>query len=258
MRTWALLLRKEMLEYLRNYKWIWVPLVFLFLGVSNPVSNYYMPQILEAGGVAAEVARQLPVPDPAETMAKSLSQYGTLGLLVLALSFMGIVSAERRSGAAIMVLVKPVSHISYVMAKWVAMSAVTVTAFGIGHLGTWYYTGVLFDWVPFQAVWKSFGVYALWLIFLNTLTLLLSCLMKTEGGIAFLTLAAAAALSILTTWLDRMMVWSPSRLTGEAGQILLAGHGGEQMWLAIGVTAALIVVLLVGAVAASKRMWTKA
>jgi len=258
MRTWSLLLRKELLESVRNYRWIWIPLVFLVLGIMNPVTNYYMPQILEASGIAAEVAEQIPMPTPTETIAKSLSQYGTLGLLVLVISFMGVVAGERQTGAAIMVLVKPVSHTSYIIAKWTAMTAVTLVAFGLAHLGTWYYTGVLFDWVPFAAIWQSFLLYALWLILILTLTILLSSLLTSAGAAAFSTLAIAALISLLSQLLGNAMTWSPGRLTGEASQILLTGHGSDHLWLSIGVTVALIVALLACAVAASKRMWTRA
>ncbi|RKP51553.1 ABC transporter permease [Cohnella endophytica] len=254
MSTWLLLFRKEMLESTRNYKWIWIPLVFLLLGISNPVTTYFMPQILESSGVAADL---VPVPTSVEIMAKSLSQYGTLGLLILALSFMGIVAAERQSGSAIMVLVKPVSHRSYILAKWSGMTVLTLAAVGLGQLGTWYYTNILFESVPFRLVWTSLLVYALWLLFINTITLFLSCLMKSVGGIAFISLGVAAVLAILTQVLDHTMKWSPSRLTGAASQILLSGQGGGDMWLAIALTIAFIAALLAGSVTASRRMWTK-
>jgi len=258
MRTWLLLFRKEMLESTRNYKWVWIPLVFLLLGISNPVTSYYMPQILESSGVSAEAAKLIPIPTSEEIMVKSLSQYGTLGLLVLALSFMGIVAAERQSGSAIMVLVKPVSHTSYILAKWSGMTVITLAAVGLGQLGTWYYTSILFDSIPFQLVWASLGVYALWLIFINTITLLLSCILKSVGGIAFISLAIAAVLAILTQVYGDAMNWSPSRLTGEAGQILLEGQGGGNMWLTIVLSIVFITALLAGSVAASRRMWTRA
>ncbi|MEX2460854.1 MAG: ABC transporter permease subunit [Paenibacillaceae bacterium] len=258
MRTWMLLFCKEMLESSRNYKWIWIPLVFLLLGITNPVTSYYMPQILESSGVAADVAKLIAVPTSAEIMVKSLSQYGTLGMLVLALSFMGIVAAERQSGSAIMVLVKPVSHTSYILAKWFGMTVITLVAVGLGQLGTWYYTSLLFDSIPFQLVWASYWVYVLWLLFINTITLLLSCMLKSMGGIAFISLAVAAVLAILTQVLGDVMRWNPSQLTRKAGKILLEGQGGDDLWLVIVLTIVFIAALLVGSVATSRRMWTKA
>lgn len=257
MRTWRILLQKELLESVRNFRWLWIPLVFLMLGIMNPITNYYMPQILEASGLSAEVAAQIPVPGPEETLVKSLSQYGTLGILILVIAFMGIVSSERQSGSAIMILVKPVSHTSYIMAKWTAMAMITLGSFAFAHMGTWYYTGVLFDWVSFGLVLKSSLIYSLWLILILTLTILLSSFLRSTGGVAFVTLALAAILSLLTELLGDVMKWSPARLTGEAGQILMTGQASEHLWLSIAVSAALIVVLLMGTVAASRQMWTR-
>lgn len=258
MRTWQILFGKEMRESARNYKWVWIPLVFALLGISNPVTSYYMPEILQAGGVSEEAAKLIPVPGAAEIMVKSLSQYGTLGLLVLALAFMGIVASERQSGSAIMVLVKPVSHTSYVLAKWCGMAAITLAAIGLGQLGAWYYTTLLFDAVPFRTVAESFLVYALWLVFVNTLVLLLSCLLRSVGGVAFLSLAIAAVLSLASSLLGDAMRWSPSQLTAQAGHILLDGRAGQDWWPPAAVAAALIIAMLAGSALASKRMWTKA
>lgn len=258
MRTWWILFVKEMQESARNYKWIWVPLVFAALGIMDPITSYYMPEILQASGVSAEAAKLIPVPTAAEIIVQSLSQFGTLGLLVLALAFMGIVASERHAGSAVMVLVKPVSHASYIMSKWCAMLTLTLAAVGLGQLGSWYYTSLLFDTVALSPLFGSFLVYALWLIVVITLVLLLSCLLKSTGGVAFIALAAAGVLSLATQLLGEAMRWSPSRLTAQAGQILLEGRAGEDLWLPASVAVVLIAAMLFGAITASKRMWTSA
>lgn len=254
MSTWLLLFRKEMLESARNFKWIWIPLVFLSLGVSNTITTYYMPEILQAGGVSAEAAKLIPVPTSEEIIVKSLSQYGTIGLLVFALSFMGIVAGERQSGSAIMVLVKPVSHVHYITSKWAAMTAITLAAVTLGQLGTGYYMNVLFDDNVYSDVLVSGLVYALWLVLINSITLLLSCLMKAQAGIAFVSVAFAALLSLVTGLLGDAMRWSPSRLTAEAGRIVKEGGAGDDLWLLVLITSALIVIFLTFAAAASRRM----
>lgn len=254
MNVWLILLRKELLESTRNFKWIWIPLVFLLIGLMNPITSYFMRQILEASGITPEAAQLIPVPSSTEIMIKSLSQFGTLGLLILALSFMGVVSAERQSGSAVMVLVKPVSHAKYILAKWTAMSLLTLSAFGIGYLGTWYYTNLLFTDIAFPAIGASFLTYALWLLFVNTMTLLFSCVLKSQAGTAFIALAIAAVLSVLANLLERFMSWSPGRLTSEAGAILMNGYAENDLWTPVLVTTVLITVLLGGAITASKRI----
>ncbi|MEH7526490.1 hypothetical protein V7149_24970 [Bacillus sp. JJ1503] len=50
MNQWVTLFNKEMVELSRNFKWIWVPIVFILLAVKEPLTVYFMPQILDAVG----------------------------------------------------------------------------------------------------------------------------------------------------------------------------------------------------------------
>lgn len=256
MSTLGLLFHKEMLEFARNYKWLWIPIVFLLLGVMNPVSNYFMPDILMMSGIDEATAKLIPVPTPAETMAQSLSQYGTIGLLILALAYMGIVSSERQTGAAIMVLVKPVSHVQYIFAKWLAMNVLTLVAIGVAQLGTWYYTVVLFEEFSLAAVAWSSLVYFVWLVFVNSMTLLFSCVLRSQAGAAFLSLGLAALLALVGQLLGNAMKWSPSKLTTEAAALVLRViESPGTLWLPLGVTLAGIACLVAGSIAASRKMW---
>jgi ABC-2 type transport system permease protein len=253
MKQWIVLYHKEMLEMWRNYKLLWVPLVFIIIGVMNPVMTYYMPQLLEANGLTKEIIQAIPTPTGAEIMVKTLSQYNTLGILILVLSFMGTVASERQSGSVIMVLVKPVPHLSYITAKWVAMLSLTIVAFALGYIATWYYTGVLIADVPFSQIWQSLLIYALWLVFVISVTLLYSSLLNSTGGIAFLSLLTLAAFSLSTSIFASYTRWSPGRLSAEAGTLLTKGIISTNLWSAISVTAIMIVVLIGGAAFISKR-----
>lgn len=88
----------------RIFKWVWVPLVSLILGVMQPLTSYYMPQILDyASGLPEGAVIQIPQPSAAEGMSQVLSQFGTIGVLILVLSFMGAVAGERHSGTIILI-----------------------------------------------------------------------------------------------------------------------------------------------------------
>lgn len=253
MSQWMVLYRKEMLGMTRSYKWLWIPVVFILLGVMNPVTTAYMPQLLEANGIAKEVAAAMPVPAAADIMLKTLSQYNTLGLLILALSFMGIVSGERQSGAAVMIHVKPVSHLSLATAKWASMASLALTAFGIGYLATWYYTDILIGSVPPHLIGQSLLLYALWLLFALSAVLMFSSAMDSQAGAAFLALLALAALSLLPSLLGRFMKWSPGRLTGEAGTLLSTGSMASGAWLPIAAALLLTAALIFCSSLLSKR-----
>jgi len=118
MSQWFTLLQKELLEMTRNFKWIWVPISFILIGVMDPLSTYYLPQILNTIGDLPEGAViDIPTPPAPEVLMMSLANYNLLGILIIILTTMGLISGERKSGVAGMILVKPVSYFSFVTAK---------------------------------------------------------------------------------------------------------------------------------------------
>lgn len=254
MKQWLVLLEKEYLEMLRNYKLLWLPLVFILFGVMKPVTSYYMPQILESLGDLPEGAVfEIPVPTSAEVLVLTLADYSQLGILILVLAFMGIVATERRSGVASLVLVKPVSFASFITAKWTAMLLLTWISFALGLVASWYYTHVLIGTVEWHLVLYSYLIYGLWLTFVITLTLFYSTLMKSSGVIAFLSIFSIIGISVLTGLLSRWLEWSPAQLSSHAQSILLTGEAGEYVLLSSVVTLLLVVALLVSTSAALRR-----
>lgn len=221
---YMVMVQKELLELVRSYKLLWVPLIFVLLGIMQPVSTYYMPVILEhAGSMPEGTVIEIPKPLGAEVLAQTLQQFGTLGVLVLVLACMGTVSGERNSGAASLILVKPISVLSYIGSKWTSMLLLAWGSLTAGYLASWYYTGLLFGEVPFSGVLSSLLVYGLWLSFVMAITLLFSSLLRSPAAAAFSTLGGAVALSLLAGLFPKFMGWSPGSLSGFAYESVVTG-----------------------------------
>ncbi|WML40202.1 ABC transporter permease subunit [Neobacillus sp. OS1-2] len=222
MSQWMTLLQKEMVEMWRNFKWIWVPITFILIGVQQPISSYYLPQILDSVGNLPEGAViKIPTPSAGEVLAQGLGQYTTLGVLIIVLSTMGIIAAERKSGVAAMILVKPVSYGFYVTAKWVGSLLLLWFSFLIGSLSTWYYTGILFDWIPAADFFQSYFFYGLWFSVIVTITLFFSASLLAPGMAGFCSLAVVIVLSLVSSSLSNVFEWSPAQLTAYANEILV-------------------------------------
>ncbi|WP_419886873.1 ABC transporter permease [Neobacillus niacini] len=254
MSQWMTLFQKEIIEMWRNFKWIWVPITFILLGVSEPLTSYYLPQIIKSvGGLPEGAVFEIPTPTAGAVLASGLSQYSTIGVLVIVLGTMGIIAGERKSGVAAMILVKPVSYLSYVTSKWAGSLFLVWISLFIGYLSTWYYTGQLFDWVPIGEFFQSFVLYGLWLTLIVTVTVFFSSALLSPGVAGFISLALALAVSIASGALSHLLEWSPSQLTSYAGALLTAGELPDDTLPASLVALVLILIFLLFSVFVFKR-----
>ncbi len=246
MNLWFVLFKKECLEMVRNFKVIWVPLTFLFLGAIDPLTAYYMPKIIDAlGGLPEGTVIEIPLPSPGESLLMSVGQFDTLGVLIIALMLMGTVAGERKSGVAEMVLVKPVPVGFYISAKWAAAFILVWLSYFAGMLASWYYTGILFGWIPFGEFLACFFIYGLWLTFVMTMTIFYSSLLKSPGLAGFLSIATAVVLGFVSSGFSHWIKWSPALLKTYAGEYLLKSALPDATVPALLVTAGAIIALLI-------------
>lgn len=245
------MIQKELLELARSFKLLWVPLVFVVLGIMQPIMNYYLPVIIEkAGNMPEGAVINIPLPSGAEVLAATLQQYGTLGVLILVLVFMGVVSGERNSGAASLILVKPVSVFSFIASKWLAMLLLTWGSLLAGYAASWYYTGLLFSYVPFGLFGGSFLVYGLWLTFVVSMTLLFSTLLRSAAGAAFSTLGLTVVLSLLAGLFPKYFGSNPGALSSYAYQTVM-----QSIENSVSLVASIAIALALVAAAVAASVW---
>ena len=255
MTQWLVLFKKEWLEMTRNYKLLWLPLVFILFGILQPVTSYYMPVILESAGDLPEgTVIDIPLPTSAEVLVGTLGQYSQLGVLILTLAFMGIIAGERSSGVQEMILVKPVSYLNYVTAKWASMSILGLGSFLLGMVSSAYYTYLLIGDVEVGDAVNGTIVYGVWLLFLLTLTIFFSSFLKSSGLVAAVTIGIAIGLSALTSLLSKWMTWSPGKLSGHAASFITTGSAGDAFLLSLFITFGIIIILLWGSVHLIKKV----
>ncbi|WP_028544767.1 ABC transporter permease subunit [Paenibacillus taiwanensis] len=222
MRTWFVLYQKECKEMLRNYKWVWVPLVFAALGIAQPITMKFMPDILSmAGSLPEGTIITIPPPVPGEVLGQTLSQFNTVGLLVLVLALMGAVSGEVKSGTAAALLIKPVSHVSYLMAKWAGAVSLTIPSVLLGYLCSWYYTAQLIGHIDILAGAAAACLALGWFLWIASITVAMSSLLNHAGGSAFAALAAALITSMLAGLLPSSSGWLPAKLLQGAQLVLM-------------------------------------
>lgn len=252
MNAFVVLLQKEWREAVRGAKLIWLPAVFVLLGLMQPISAKFMPDIIASAGNLPEGAViQIPIPQPGEVLAQTLGQFSTIGLLAICLAFMGAIAGERRNGTADWILVKPVSHISYVIAKWLVQCCIIGLSFGVGYGAAWYYTNVLIGAPDAAAAVGSGLLYFVWLLFVASIVLAAGAWLAAPAGAAFVALGCAAGLQVLYGLFSHRLGWAPPSLSAKAQSALASGETAA--WAGSAITAiAVIVLLLALAVAGTK------
>ncbi|KHF37823.1 ABC transporter permease [Halalkalibacter okhensis] len=254
MNNFWVLIKKEMKESTRNGKWIWLPVVLMILGVSQPLTTYYMPQILEAAGNLPEgTVIDFPTPSGEEVLIGTMSQYGTIGTLLFVLATMGIIAQERQNGSLTLVMVRPVHAWQYIGSKWVAQLVILLVSLIASYVLTWYYTNLLFSSVSWKMMLSSLVVYSLWIVFIVAVTVLAGTLLKNNGGIAGVSVLFLGVISILTTLLPKYMEWSPGNIRAQASILLIEGEWVRSVWIVVGSTVGLSALCFLLAVFTFKR-----
>lgn len=254
MKQWFTLLNKEFLEMARNYKWIWMPITFILLGVMDPLTTYYLPEILNSvGGLPEGTVFEMPEPSPQEVFIMSLGQYQMIGLLVIVLSMMGIIAGERKSGVAQLILVKPVSYSSYITSKWAAAIILILLSLFLGMLASWYYTGVLFEFIPFGSFMETFGLYAVWLVLVLSFVILCSAMFMQPVAAGMVALITVFVFSIIGGSFKHLLEWSPTQLVSYISEKLITETWPEHVWPATGMTLLMSAIFVVLSIYIFKR-----
>lgn len=244
---WTTLLQKEILENWRNFKWVWVPLVMILIACMDPISTYYLPQIIDAvGGMPEGAAIEIPEYQPSDIIMMSLSQFSSLGVLIIVLMSMGTIASERKSGVLELVLVKPVSYKNYITAKWVSLMLLVWVGFILGMLASWYYVNLLFGDLSFVSLIKVILFYGLWLSLVISLSIFYNSLVKSAGLVAFFTILTVMIMSIITKIFAHYLAWSPNNISSHIHEMLVNNKIPTDLLGSAGITIVMIVFLLIG------------
>ena len=219
---------KEAREILRTWR-IWVlPGILLFFALTGPVLAKLTPQLV--GALAGDQLKGLVIPTPTYHDAytqwiKNLSQIALFALIII---YGGIISSERKSGTAVLVLTKPVSRTAFVIAKAVVHSAFLAVLVVTGTLITWGVTAAVFGQAPGSALWSSSLVWLVFGVLFIALMTLLSVLIGSAAGAAGAGLGAYALVSIAAIW-KPLGTYSPAALATMPSS-LAAGKDVAVLW----------------------------
>jgi ABC-2 type transport system permease protein len=193
----------------------------------------------------AALVKAMPKPSYLDAYGQWIKNLSQIGLFAIIIIYGGLISAERKSGTAILVLTKPLSRTSFVIAKAAVHAAFLVVSVGVTTVVTWSMTTLVFNRSPGEALWSAVvGWLGLAIFFLGVMTLL-SSLLDSQAGAAGIGLAVFAALSV-AGFSEPLRKFTPAGLVG-APTALAAGK--ESAILSPVITSVGLAILLVMAAA---------
>lgn len=244
-------LAKELTEIRRTWRMWVVPGVILFMGLSSPIIAQITPALVTSlTGQQPGLVINVPEPIALDSYMQWLKNLTQLVLFAIIIAGGGLMTAERRSGTAVMVLTKPVSRSAFVVAKTLSETMLLAVSTVVGAAICWALTLTLFGEAPLGALAAGTALWLLFAAMILALVIMLSVALNSQAGAAGLALVAYLSLSFLSNW-------SPARSYTPAGLLhamseTLAGGSADLLWPAL--TAAAFTLLLVAlAVAIFRR-----
>jgi ABC-2 type transport system permease protein len=244
-------LRKELLEQWRTYRFLIVAAVMVLFGLISPLLAKLTPELLKSiPDLPPGLAATIPVPTLADAVGQYLKNMSQFGILLALLVSMGVVVQEKERGTAAMMLTRQVSRETFVLAKFVGLALSFSAALLFAAIGCWYYTYFLFGrmaWGP----WLGLNALML-LVFLvyTAAALLCSTLARTQSAAAGLALGALILIAGVGA-LPRLNEYLPGRLFGWGGSLILGVN--DPSWGAVWVSLGMVVVFLAAAILIFRR-----
>jgi len=246
MTAFAAFLRKELLETFRTWR-IWVvPGILLFMAVASPVLASLTPKLMES--IAAQqpgLTIQVPPPTYVDAYAQWVKNLSQLILWVVIIAAGGIVSAEHRSGTAILVLTKPLSRSAFILARALSSAVLLVVATAVAAAVCYAATLILYPGAPLGPLARVSGVWLATALTFTFAMVLFSSLVEAQAGAAGLGLVLLAVLYGTALWRP-LAQYGPGGLLDAFGGIL-AGRAVALGW-PLASAAALSILCVAGAI----------
>lgn len=214
-------LGKELREILRTWR-IWVlPGIVLFFAITGPPLAKITPELLGSLMTDQQPGVVIRLPDPTYVDAylqwtKNLSQMVLFAVIIM---FGGIVSAEKKSGTAALVLTKPLSRSAFVLAKFVSQAALVTVPVAVGALATWGITYAVFGEAPLLPLAEATGAWLVFALMFVALMELLSAAVDSQAGAAGIGFGAYILLSVAGLW-SWALDLTPAGLVGAPTSII--------------------------------------
>jgi ABC-2 type transport system permease protein len=209
--------RLEWLRLVRSRRMLILFAVYVFFGLTGPLSARYLSQIVNRVGNGVKI--ELPPPTPADGLTQFTSNATQIGLLVVVLIAAAGLALDARTEMATFLRTRVPRVRAIVIPAYAMTALVSIGALLAGCLSAWYETTVLLGAPPLGRTLAGIGFMALGLAFAVAVTAVAAYLVRgvlATAGLALvflLVLALVGNIHAIGRWLPTTLL---SALSGLA------------------------------------------
>lgn len=221
MKNISYFVRKELLESWRTWRLFILIIVFLILGIMNPLLAKFMPEIIKAS-FGSSLAVEIPVPTSIDSWTQFYKNMPQIGLIVIALMFSGIVNLEITQGTLVNLLTKGLNRSAVILGKFISLVLQWTLVFGITFSVTALYT--LYYFPDDKSPHPLLAAFLLWIfgLFLSSLILFSSTLTRKSSE-GLLLVGGGILVLLLLHFFEKTKTWNPLSLINENLAVLQKG-----------------------------------
>lgn len=212
MRAYTAFVKKEFREMARTYKLLIMGVVFFIIGVLNPVTAKFLPDLLKS---LVQDGIQITITEPVamDSWMQFYKNVPQMGLIVLVIVFSGILSNEISKGTLVNVLTKGLSRKDVILAKFTSVGLIWTISYFFCFAISYLYTRFFWEeTVPNL----FFSVFCLWFfgLMLVSIVILGGVLFKSNYG-ALLVTAIAVGVLLLVNIIPPLQEYNPMMLSSD-------------------------------------------
>lgn len=245
-------LHKEIVESIRQYRYIILAAGFIIFAILDPIMLKILPSML-ASQIPDELM-QLMHTDQQMAFQNYIKDLFQITSLFIVLSLMGMVGEEAAAGKLVLPYSKGARIPALVAAKIVHYAAIIWLLLPLGLFINYYYITMLFNDRPIgiASVYKSMLLMGVYFSFTVTLVALFSALTK-KGIAAGISVLVVVYATPLLADIKTIKAFIPYTLVKYAS--LAAPKMDSQTWVAVVAVAAETLIVAIAAVYAAGRRW---
>jgi ABC-2 type transport system permease protein len=222
MSQFIILFKKEWLELIRSKKLLIMIVLLLFVSISSPILAKLIPSIFKnIEGIGPINIPESTWKDAVDQFVKNANQF--VGLVIVFM-FAGAIAEEKNKKTLEIVLTKPISRASFLLAKFLSGSLLITICMTIGSVIFYYYAVSIFGSFSLQ----NFVFLAVVLHILFSVILALTIFASTIANTQIIAIAIAFFVEIVSLavlpYIDAIKNYLPTYVSSNYKEMMINGE----------------------------------